>query len=101
MPHEELVHQLDALRKDAFDRKMTAITAKQKLHQAIDLADSLSLKIHDLQIRTAIDITINVKREFVDKSENNCYDLLFFCASILIGWDTYRKNLKLYGENYV
>jgi hypothetical protein len=101
METEIIINQVKALRKDALDKKMDAFTAKQKIKQGIDLASPLSYKIKDLQIQTLFDFYINLQKEYVEKRENNCYDLMFFCANVLMMWDTYQKNVRLYGENYL
>lgn len=101
METEIIIKQIKELRKDALDKKMSAFTAKQKVKQGIDIASPLSFCIKDLQIQTQFDGYINIQREFVDKRENNCYDLMFFCANVLMMWETYTKNVRLYGEGYI
>jgi hypothetical protein len=101
MEAEILIKGIKALRKDALDKKMSAFTAKQKILQGIDLASPLSFKIKYLQIQTQFDFYINQQQEFVEKRENNCYDIMFFCANVLMMWETYQKNVRLYGENYL
>jgi len=59
------------------------------------------IEIKDLRIQAHFDLYINLHKEFVEKRENNCNDLLFFCSQVLIMWDSYQKNVKLYGENYL
>ena len=100
METEIIINGIKALRKDAYDRKMDAFTAKQKIKQGIDIASPLSFKIKDLQIQTQFDFYINLQKDLIDKRENNCYDLLFFCGQILMMWETYSKNVRLYGEDY-
>ena len=100
METEIIINGIKALRKDAYNRKMTAFTAAQKIKQGIDIASPLSFKIKDLQIQAQFDFYIKLQRDLVDKRENNCYDLLFFCAQVLMMWETYTKNVRLYGENY-
>lgn len=101
METEIIIQQIKALRKDALNKKMDAFTARQKVLQGIDIAGPLSFKIKDLQIQMQFDLYINLQKEFVEKRQNNCYDLMFFCANILMMWDTYQKNIRLYGENYL
>lgn len=101
METEILIKGIKALRKDALNRKMSAFIAKQKIKQGIDLASPLSFQIKDLQIQTLFDFYINLQKEYVEKRENNCYDLMFFCANVLMMWDTYQKNVRMYGMNYL
>lgn len=101
METEIIISGIEALRKDAFNRNMSAFTAKQKIKQGIDIASPLSVKIKDILIKKQFDFYINLQLDLVDKRENNCYDLLFFCAQVLMMWETYIKNVRLYGEDYI
>lgn len=91
MGTEELINGLKRLRADAQDVNMDAFAAKQKIRQAFDFADSLTLKVDDLQIRSIMDNYIAIQKEFIEKRVNNYSDLLFFCATILMDWDNFVK----------
>lgn len=91
MGTEELINGLKRLRADAQDVNMDAFAAKQKIRQAFDFADSLALKVDDLQIRSIMDNYIAIQKEFIEKRVNNYSDLLFFCATILMDWDNFVK----------